>query len=131
MIKIERILCPLDLSEDSTEALRYAVALAKSYEATLYLCHCTDDIRLSVDSHREMLGCELRNQARERCGILNFDSIVCETLSSGGSAPEAIVRLASDRNIDLIVMASRRRNKVNALLGLRPSRSAIRPSARF
>ncbi|HEY0764605.1 MAG TPA: universal stress protein [Pyrinomonadaceae bacterium] len=35
MIKVERILCPTDLSIESDEALRYAVALARIYEAKL------------------------------------------------------------------------------------------------
>ena len=36
MIKVERILCPTDLSTESDEALRYAVALARIYEAKLF-----------------------------------------------------------------------------------------------
>jgi nucleotide-binding universal stress UspA family protein len=117
VIKIERILCPLDLSEDSAEALRYAVALTKTYGATLYLCHCADSLELSVDINREMLGCEMRDQAREHCGIMNFASIACETIIIDGDPVEAIARLTSDKDIDLIVMASRRRNRAGALLG--------------
>ena len=117
MIKLESILCPLDLSEDSAAALRYAVALAKSYEAKLYLYHCTDSLQLSVESCREMLGYVLRDQAREHSGILNFDSIVCETIITDGNPSEVIARLVTDKNIDLIVMASRRHNGASALLG--------------
>jgi DNA-binding LytR/AlgR family response regulator len=40
MVKIERILCPTDLTPESGEALRYAVALARVYGAKLLLCHC-------------------------------------------------------------------------------------------
>ena len=36
----ERILLPTDLSSDTTEGLEYAVALARSYRAKLFLCHC-------------------------------------------------------------------------------------------
>jgi len=42
MIKVERILCPTDLSTESDEALRYAVALARIYEAKLLLLHCSE-----------------------------------------------------------------------------------------
>ena len=42
MIKVERILCPTDLSTESDEALRYAVALARIYEAKLFLLHCSE-----------------------------------------------------------------------------------------
>ena len=37
MIEIKRILCPIDLTPESEEALRYAVALARVYEAKLVL----------------------------------------------------------------------------------------------
>src|SRR5437867_3590462 len=40
-LRFERILCPLDLSPDSGEALRYAIALANSFAAKLLVCHCT------------------------------------------------------------------------------------------
>jgi nucleotide-binding universal stress UspA family protein len=117
MIKLENILCPLDLSEDSAAALRYAVALTKSYEAKLYLYHCTDSVKLSVESCREMLGDVMMDQARKHSGILSFASIVCETIVTDGNPSEDIARLVTDKNIDLIVMASRRHYGAGALLG--------------
>ncbi len=48
MIKVERILCPTDLSTESDEALRYAVALALAYEAELLLLHCSEENQLST-----------------------------------------------------------------------------------
>src|SRR2546425_10851131 len=39
-MKIECILCPTDLSPDSDEALRYAIALSRAYNAELILLHC-------------------------------------------------------------------------------------------
>jgi hypothetical protein len=41
MIKIQTILCPTDLSTESDEALRHAVALATNYKARLVLLNCT------------------------------------------------------------------------------------------
>ena len=43
MIKLEKILCPLDFSENSQEALQYAIHLmSKDDDATLYLVHVVD-----------------------------------------------------------------------------------------
>ena len=39
MVNINRILCPVDLSEFSRDALHHAVALAKWYEATVTVFH--------------------------------------------------------------------------------------------
>ena len=43
MITIQRILCPTDLSSESDEALRYAVALASAYHAKLFLLYCKEN----------------------------------------------------------------------------------------
>ena len=39
MLKIERILCPMDFSEFSARAYGYAQSLAKRYAARLYVEH--------------------------------------------------------------------------------------------
>ncbi|MGH7556160.1 MAG: universal stress protein, partial [Longimicrobiales bacterium] len=39
MVNINRILCPVDLSEFSRDALRHALALAEWYEAHVTVCH--------------------------------------------------------------------------------------------
>ena len=39
MVNITRILCPVDLSEFSRDALRHALALAESHEARITVCH--------------------------------------------------------------------------------------------
>ena len=40
MIAIQRILCPTDLTTESDEALRYAVALSSAYNAKLFVLYC-------------------------------------------------------------------------------------------
>src|SRR5687767_11141828 len=42
MQNIKRILCPTDLSPESDDALRYAVALASAYNAKLFLLYCSE-----------------------------------------------------------------------------------------
>jgi len=42
MINIQRVLCPTDLTSQSDEALRYAVALASAYGAKLFLLYCRE-----------------------------------------------------------------------------------------
>lgn len=39
MITLKSILCPTDLSEDSPRTVRYAVALARAYEAKVFMCN--------------------------------------------------------------------------------------------
>lgn len=42
MIQIQRILCPVDFSATSQLALRYAIGLAKDYEAKIHLLHVVE-----------------------------------------------------------------------------------------
>lgn len=116
MITFERILCPVDLSNDSTEALRYAVALAQTYDAKLYLCHCTE--KSSVAATEKVKGI-FANSIIQHLGYTDFASVDWESLLLEGchSPADAITREAAKRRVDLIVMRSRRRPHAAALLG--------------
>ncbi|MGH9883426.1 MAG: universal stress protein, partial [Pyrinomonadaceae bacterium] len=39
MMDIKRILCPTDLTTNSDQALRYALALTRAYESELIICY--------------------------------------------------------------------------------------------
>lgn len=123
MITIERILCPVDLSSSSSGALRYAVALARSYDAKLYLCHCLEghsgeNSSLSA-AKREKINAAFANSVVQHLGHADFAEIDCEgiVVEDYESSAEAITREAAERRVDLIVMGSRRRPHAAALLG--------------
>jgi nucleotide-binding universal stress UspA family protein len=123
MIPIERILCPTDLSDDSGEALRYAVALARSYDAKLYLCYCVEGapvLRAQLcDPEVENIRKNFSNSIIQHLGYADFGKINWEGLIIEGSTDraDAITSAAAERRVDLIVMRSRRRPHRAALLG--------------
>lgn len=118
-MKIECILCPTDLSPDSDEALRYAIALARAYNAELILLHCdlahsglatptghdeaAQAIRAALEAHSGVNG----------LGGLDWRSLVVTSDDAGAT----IAREAALYSVDLIVMRSRRRPHRAALLG--------------
>ena len=116
-MKIETILCPTDLSPDSDEALRYAIALSRAYGAELILLHCdlsengrpqdqdeaAEAIRAALERHAGVNGTE----------GLNWKSLVASCADAGDS----IAREPAIFGVDLIVMRSRRRPHRAALLG--------------
>jgi nucleotide-binding universal stress UspA family protein len=55
MINIERILSPIEISMNSNQALRYAIALARAYEAQLIACHCMDPVSFADESARAQI----------------------------------------------------------------------------
>jgi nucleotide-binding universal stress UspA family protein len=118
MINIQRILCPTDLSSESDEALRYAVGLARAYEAKLILVYCKQPSAVaewvnSVSAPRlfgQSLFAHLEANELKR---LHWEGVVAE----GDDVGLTITEEAAKRTADLIVMRSRRRPHAAVLLG--------------
>jgi nucleotide-binding universal stress UspA family protein len=112
---IERILCPTDLSLDSNQGLAYAVSLAQSYGARLYLCHCVEELPAGRQGQIEKQFKTLISQhvaTGQKRKDLKWEGIVTE-----GDATFVTLREARQQKVDLIVMHSRRRPYIAALLG--------------
>jgi len=118
-MKIECILCPTDLSPDSDEALRYAIALSRAYSAELILLHCDlagegaaqqGDHDEAAHAIKEAL---IKHSGSTDLAGLDWKSLVVNCDDTGA----AIVREAAKYGADLIVMRSRRRPHRAALLG--------------
>jgi nucleotide-binding universal stress UspA family protein len=105
-IVFQRILFPTDLTPETTDGLEYAVALARSYGAKLFLCHSVGSqaaAGAAKDAKRrltELIGKRLENDGAK---MLNWEAIVVE-----GETATEITRLAAEQRIDLMVMYSRR-----------------------
>ena len=112
MIKFKRILCPTDLSMDSDQALRYALALRHAYEAALVVCYCAND-KEAVDYKLSQR--RIKNLVEHSLPSANLDweGLVIQ----GEDVGEAIIQTAAEQAINLIVMRSRRRPHRAALLG--------------
>jgi nucleotide-binding universal stress UspA family protein len=115
MIKLRRILCPTDLSTESDEALRYAVALASAYDAKLILFHCSKTETEAEPQPAKLFSTSLAphlgiTDPRE----LEWEGVIARDPDNVG---EAIVEAALKLQTDLIVMRSRRRGRVAVLLG--------------
>jgi nucleotide-binding universal stress UspA family protein len=117
-MKIESILCPTDLSADSDEALRYAVAMSRAYNAELILLHCdtsapTNNPNVHDHAAQTVKAALVRYWGSEDLGGLHWKSLVTTCDDVG----EAIAQKAAILRVDLIVMRSRRRPHRAALLG--------------
>ena len=122
ILNFERILCPVAESHETDEGLLYAIALARSYRANLFVLTCGDDsspidsdtvdamrtsIRRAVEHSCVLFPCEVTG------GRLDYEFVVTES-----SRPtDSIKREAERQDADLIVMSSRRRPYAAALVG--------------
>jgi nucleotide-binding universal stress UspA family protein len=119
MRTVKRILCPIDLSPDSAEALRYAITLARTYDARLILCHAIEG---RSNNTRTAQAGEPSNETfaeliHEHTPGVALDGVRWAGIVVQGEPAEAITREAATRAVDLIVMCSRRRPHRAALLG--------------
>ena len=117
MTRFKHILCPTDLTPESDAALRYAVALARDYEAKLTVCHCAESPPSIGDIAREKFEKHVDVCVRQWTGVCHCPPAEYQGIVIDGKPGEAIVRTATERDVDLIVMRSRRRPIAAALLG--------------
>jgi nucleotide-binding universal stress UspA family protein len=118
MINIQRILCPTDLSVESDEALRYAVALARAYKAKLILVYCKQPGSVaewvnSFNAQRLFDQSLFTHLDANELKLLDWEGVVAE----GDDVGFTITEEAAKRTADLIVMRSRRRPHAAVLLG--------------
>lgn len=106
MINIKHILCPIDLSPYSVNAVRYALALARIHDAELTLLHVKNENEMPPELEASLT--ELL-----RLSLVQWRLVVL----SGDDIGDEIMTCAQDENVDLIVMRSRRRPHRAALLG--------------
>ncbi len=120
-MKIERILCPTDLTAESEQALRYAVALARAYEAELILLYCEQNpgINPNPKGKTSIHNAELVEKALlEHATMSDLSQLTWRSIiTSCDEIGECITREAESNQTDLIVMRSRRRPHRAALLG--------------
>lgn len=117
LMSIKRILCPSDLSTGSDEALRYAVALTRAYEAKLIAFHCKPESgdaevvqnKVKVSLERSLF----KHLESAELAAIDWQPAV-ESCDDPG---RAIAEYAASHGVDLIVMHSRRRPHRAALLG--------------
>jgi nucleotide-binding universal stress UspA family protein len=138
-IQFRRILCPVDFSESSLDALAYAINMAEEADAQLTLLHVVElppvlieeptmpalDLsrvrEAAVADARRKLHELIPEQARTYCTV---DTAVAE-----GRAYREILRHAAERQSDLIVMGVHGRGALGLLVFGSTTHHVIRASA--
>jgi nucleotide-binding universal stress UspA family protein len=126
LIRIARVLCPVDLSEPSRHALDHAVAVTRWFEAKLIVLHVFSAIpaRIPVDAVAlppELIAPiepdQVLGDARRFCGAsLGTLESTPEIVVKEGNAEHEIVAQAEHLAADLIVMGTHARKGIQRLL---------------
>ena len=124
MIEFKQIICPVDFSESSVQALAYAAALARWYDAQLTVLHVVptfeaiqlrgtlvEPVRTVTPMPRE----QVLEQMRRSLNLADLSSRATPVAESGD--PQAtIIEQALSRKADLIVMGTHGRRGFKRLL---------------
>ncbi|GAB6037896.1 universal stress protein [Fundidesulfovibrio butyratiphilus] len=112
MIRLERVLAPVDGSPSSINAVKYATNLVAPWKATLYLLHVWHPLPMSIGGDQaETLRREHEAEAMallDKCRtMIEPCSIPVERLARPGRAEYVILDIQQEYDCDLIVMGSR------------------------
>ncbi len=127
MLTLKKILCPIDFSDLSLNALRYAVDLAETFHAELHLLHVFegyDELSLNPEVAMSPMPewiLKLREVCREKLAAMPSADLACRCpalvrANREGPAIHEILDYAAHQKIDLIVLATHGRTGLKHLL---------------
>ncbi len=119
MINLKKILCPIDHSDCSKEALRYAVSFALKDKAKLYLLHVVDirSFNESIDAMSKQIPDEetlelLKTKLIDCIPVEIREEMDVEALVVQGIPFAEIIGIAKSNDIDMIVIGSHGRTGI-------------------
>lgn len=119
MLKMDRILCPMDFSEYSAKSYEYAYSLARHYHARLFLEHVIQPLNIGLPENA-FLGTfsemdkrfieDAQSQFSELIKKSAWNGVQPEVAVMEGFPTDSILNLARKQRVDLIVMATHGRH---------------------
>jgi nucleotide-binding universal stress UspA family protein len=126
MIRLAKLLVPTDFSEDSEQAARYAVELAKRFQAEVHCIHVVDipaDLLSTSDYYMtgpsEQFVDQIREESKKNLEAFakkNLEGAQVQTAFLEGSPFVEIIRYARNQQIDLVVIATHGRTGLKHVL---------------
>lgn len=120
MISIKKILCPVDFSEVSHNAIRYAKEFACAMNAEIILLHVVEPITMTAETVPYVSEAELERNAKEELAAIAHkecpSTITVKQLVKIGIAPDTIIKVAEQEDADILIMGSHGRTGLTRLL---------------
>lgn len=120
-VSFKNILCTTDLSDHSNTSLIYGVALAKEFNAKLFICHVVDltatvaygEVMFAPIEIQEKTVAFAREQIEHNMRAAPFE---WETLITVGHPADEIARMVNEHAIDLVVSATQGRTGLKRVI---------------
>ncbi|MGH8067830.1 MAG: universal stress protein [Candidatus Entotheonellia bacterium] len=135
-MQLKQILIPIDFSDYSDQALRWGVSLAQKYGARLLLLHVIPEVLEEV-SARESAGeqlmidltAEVEAHLHEIARQGLKEGLAVDVRVADGEPADAILRMARQEKVDLIVMGTHGRTGLSHLLLGSTAEAVVRAAA--
>jgi nucleotide-binding universal stress UspA family protein len=111
VIRPQRILCCTDFSDQSEQALEYAVSLAIEYGSELTLLHVLESVADSADIQNEIA--KAMESLEKRISPETRRDCKTKTLVRIGKPYQQIIEIALESQTDLVIMGVRGRNALD------------------
>ena len=120
-MQFNRIICATDFSDFSNRTVNYGIALAREFEAKLYVCHIIDLSSVAIYGEFQLDPVGLQNRimkdAREQLEeLIGQQHKEWEPLITVGHTADEIARIVEEKNIDLVITATRGRSGLKRLI---------------
>lgn len=120
-VKFKKLICATDFSDLSNQAMPYGVALAREFDAKLYICHILGlpstaiygEILLDPAEQQEKAINHAHDKIRE---LIDDRPIAWEPLVVAGHTADEIARQAEEKHADLVITATHGRSGLKRII---------------
>lgn len=122
MIRIQKILCPLDFSDASRNALRYANEFAQSMNAKITVLHVIQPQPVVADINVPFVPLESEIENNAKAELHQFireevsEGVVVEEVLAFGLPSDCIIAQARKEDVDVIILGTHGRTGLSRLL---------------
>ena len=120
-VQFKRILCATDFSDFSNHTISYGVALAKEFEAKLFVSHVIDLSSVAIYGEFQLDPVGQQNRIMEDADtqlkeLTGDQPISWEPLITVGKPADEISRVVEEKDIDLVITATRGRSGLKRII---------------
>ncbi len=120
-VQMKNILCATDFSDFSNQTIPYGVALAKEFDAKLYICHVIDLSAIAIYGEFQLNPVDQQNRIKKKAGeqleqLIGEQPVKWEPLITVGHIADEVSRLVKEKEMDLVIAATRGRSGLKRLI---------------
>jgi len=120
-VQMKRIVCATDLSDFANKTIPFGVALAREFEARLFVCHIVDVPSSAIYGQAYLDRVDIQNQALEYAHgrlaqLIDEHAVNWKPVIQIGHTSDEIARVASEEGADLVIAATHGRSGLKRFL---------------